>query len=122
HSGSGHPRDLHLNSRRQRLMFIRDRDLDRALEAALEIPGGTLARLRREALAERAAAMLDGDSGESAEPGEAYVPAEPGGTSPRGYRRPRALLPVAPGAGLGGAAPARGVARGGPAPPAPTAP
>ncbi|MFD7340801.1 multiprotein-bridging factor 1 family protein [Streptomyces violascens] len=90
-------------------------DLDGALEAALEIPGGTLARLRREALAERAAAILDGESGESAEPGEAYAPAEPGGASPRGYRRPRALLPVAPGAGLGGAAPALGFALGVPA-------
>ncbi|GAA2465397.1 multiprotein-bridging factor 1 family protein [Streptomyces mauvecolor] len=88
-------------------------DLDRALEAALEIPGGTLARLRREALAERAAAILDG---ESAEHGEAYVPAEPGGASPRGHRRPRALLPVAPGAGPGGgAAPALGFALGVPA-------
>ncbi|MER7142790.1 helix-turn-helix domain-containing protein [Streptomyces xanthochromogenes] len=36
-------------------------DLDTALEAALDIPGGTLARLRRQALAERATALLGRD-------------------------------------------------------------
>ncbi|MFI6054763.1 multiprotein-bridging factor 1 family protein [Streptomyces violascens] len=91
-------------------------DLERALEAALDIPGGTLARLRREALAERAAAMLDGDSGDSMEPGEAYVPAGPAGASPRVHRRPRALLPMSPGAGSGdGTAPGLGFALGVPA-------
>ncbi|MFI6474814.1 multiprotein-bridging factor 1 family protein [Streptomyces sp. NPDC050516] len=91
-------------------------DLDRALESALEIPGGTLARLRREALAERAAAMLANDSAESPKPGEARVSAEPGGAPPRAQRRPRALLPVVPGAGLGGgAAPGLGLALGVPA-------
>ncbi|MFE4858687.1 helix-turn-helix domain-containing protein [Streptomyces sp. NPDC056670] len=61
-------------------------DLDGALEAALEIPGGTLARLRREALAERATALLAHTPGPPPEPRRAGpVPAGDGAAAVLGF-------------------------------------
>ncbi|CAM5591193.1 helix-turn-helix transcriptional regulator [Streptomyces xanthochromogenes] len=54
-------------------------DLDTALEAALDIPGGTLARLRRQALAERATALLGRDPGPPHTPREAVAVASGAG-------------------------------------------